>query len=181
MFFEDTQSASNVLRRRIRHYREWRGFTQVALAHAMAELDVPLTHEKVSLIERGKRRVRYDELLAFAYVLRVPLATLMSPVDGERPIRAGGIGLERHEVANWIVWGPSSSPDAWRAQTFMRLTRQIQTMRQVFLDERDKATRDEHWKTIVGLIDELGKASGIRPGVMERQRLRDKMDAQDLS
>ena len=122
-FFEDTQSASDVLRRRISHYREKRGLTQAALAQEMTDLKVPLDNVKVSLIERGKRRVRYEELLAFAFVLRVPLATLMSPIDGERPIRAGGIGLEKHEVANWIVWGDSK--DATKAQLYMSLTRQI--------------------------------------------------------
>ena len=172
-FFDDTQLASDVLRRRIRHYREALGLSQAALAEEMTDLRMPLTHAKVSLIERGKRRVHYDELLAFAYVLRVPLATLMSPVDGERPIRAGGIGLERHEVANWIVWGDSK--DATKAKLYMSLTRQIWTMAQVIEDERDPAAMAGHRKTLAGLIKELQRKSSVRPGVMERQAMRDEM------
>ena len=175
MFFEDTQPASEVLRRRIRHYREKRGLTQAALAEAMTAVGAPLKKDVVSKIENGVRQVQYDELLAFAYVLNVPLATLISPEDGEPPIRAGWLGLERHEVANWIVWGPSHSEDAMSAQTFMRLATQIMTMRQVVEDERDPAKRKERLRTLLDLTTEIWQASGIRPGVMERQALRDEM------
>ena len=141
----------------------------------MTNVGVPLTVPTISNIERGVRRVRYDELLAFAYVLDIPLARLISPYDGEPPIRAGGIGLERHEVANWLVWGSPLSGVARGAQTFMRLTREIQTMMQVAADERDPALRKQHRKTILGLVKKLWQASGIRPGVMERQALRKEM------
>jgi hypothetical protein len=47
------------------------------------------------------------------------------------------------------------------------------TMRQVLDDESDPA----HAKVIRGLIDELWRAFDIRPGVTERQALRDKMES----
>ena len=90
MFFEDTRPASEVLRLRIRACREEKGWKQVNLADAMTDVGVPLTGDKVSKIETGTRSVSYDELLAFAYVLDVPLAELMSPPEGAPPIRAGG-------------------------------------------------------------------------------------------
>jgi transcriptional regulator with XRE-family HTH domain len=174
-FFKDTQPASEVLRRRIREYRKAKGLSQRALAEAMTNVGLRLTFDKVSKIEKGVRRVNYDELLGFAYVLDVPLAQLMRSPDGERPIRAGGVGLEQHEVANWLVWGPSLSRDAMGAQTFMRLTLQIQTMMQVADDERDPALRHQHRRAVSDLVNKLWRASGIRPGVMERQALREEM------
>jgi transcriptional regulator with XRE-family HTH domain len=174
-FFEDTQPASEVLRRRIREYREAKDLSQRALAEAMTDVGLPLTFDRISKIENGVRRVSYDELLGFAFVLGVPLARLMRPPDGEPPIRAGGIGLEQHEVANWLVWGPPTSQDAMGAQTFMRLTLEIQTMMQVVEDERDPAQQREYRRTVVRLMKELSEASGVRPGVIERQALRDEM------
>ena len=61
------------------------------------------------------------------------------------------------------------------AQTFMRLATQIMTMRQVVEDERDPVKKQEHVRTLIGLTTEIWQASGIRPGVMERQALRDRM------
>ena len=172
-FFEDTQPASEVLRRRLREFREAKEISQRALANAMTEVGVPLTVDKVSKIETGARRVRYDELLAFAHVLNVPLARLMSPQDGEPPIRAGGTGLERHEVANWLVWGHRKSPEAMSARKIMRLTREIQTMCQVVLEEHDRAQRKAYGDTLERLVKEVSAAAGIRPGIMKRQALRD--------
>ena len=175
-FVEDTQLASEVLRQRIRERREAQGLTQRQLAEAMTAAGVPLTPDKVSKVELGVRGVELDELLAFAYVLDLPLARLMSPHEGERPIRAGGIGLERHEVGNWMVWGPSWSREAMSAQTYMGLARRIWTMAQVVADERDPERRAEHARTLIGLVEELRKAAPVKPGVMKRQVLRDEMD-----
>jgi hypothetical protein len=141
----------------------------------MTDVGLQLTFDKISKIEKGVRRVNYEELLGFAYILDVPLAQLIRPPDGERPIRAGGVALEQHEVANWLVWGPSFSRDAMGAQTFMRLTLQIQTMMQVADDERDPALRHQHRRAVSDLVNKLWRASGIRPGVMERQALREEM------
>lgn len=176
-FLKNTQRGSHVLRRRIRELREARGLSQRAVAEAMTAAGVPLTGDKVSKLEAGTREVRYDELLAFADVLEVPLARLMSPEDGEPPIRAGGLSLARNEVANWIVWGSPWSADAIGAQTFMRLTLQIQTSYQVLDDERDPERRKEHRQEVASQVKELWQASGIRPGVMERKALREAMSS----
>jgi len=61
------------------------------------------------------------------------------------------------------------------AQTFMRLSLEIQTMMQVLEDERDPAQQKEHRLTVARLVKELSKASGVRPAVMKRQALRDEM------
>jgi transcriptional regulator with XRE-family HTH domain len=174
-FFEDTQPASGVLRRRIREFRTAKGLTLQALAEAMTGVGVPLTFDKVSKIETGVRAVRYDELLAFAYVLDVPLAELIRPADGERPIRVGGIGLEQFEVANWLVFGPWWSRRGTRARKVIRLTREIQTMYQVLGEERNKELKAKHRQTLAMLVKELSEAAGIRPGIMEREALRETM------
>jgi hypothetical protein len=70
--------------------------------------EAPVAARFVSKIETGVRKVEYDERLALACVLDVPLARLISPPDGEQPIRAGGIRLDGNEVANWLVWGRPS-------------------------------------------------------------------------
>jgi transcriptional regulator with XRE-family HTH domain len=147
--------------------------TQAALAAAMTDVGVPLTGDKVSKIETGTRNVGYDELLAFAYVLDVPLAELMAPPDGAPPIRAGGIGLERYEVANWLIWGPWRGRKAIRGRRIIRLTREIQTMYQVVDEERDPELRTKHRETLVRLVKELSQAAGIPSGIMKRQALRD--------
>jgi transcriptional regulator with XRE-family HTH domain len=160
--FEDTQRPSEVFRRRIRGRREVRGLTQEDLAKKMTAAGVPLTGDKISKIETGARAVEYDEQFAFAYVLGVPLAQLMRPRNGELPIRAGGIGLERHEVGNWLVWGSPRSRESMTAQTLMGLTRQIATMVQVLADERGHPRRQAYRKTLAAVLQRLSKAARIR-------------------
>jgi hypothetical protein len=147
----------------------------------MTAAGVSMTGDKLCKIESGTREVRYDELLALAHVLEVPLARLMSPADGELPIRAGSVSLKRNDVANWIVWGPSWTKDARDAQTLMRLALQIPTMKQIVDDERDTAKRKEHLEALSALVRELQQASGVRPGVMEREELRAEMEAAERS
>jgi hypothetical protein len=143
----------------------------------MTEAGCPLDHTTVSKIETGGRRVRTDELFAFAVVLETPLADLFKPLDGEMPIRIGDdLALQRHEVANWFVWGSPWSRESMSAQTYMSLTRQIWTMRQVYEDEQDPVRRREHGETLLRLVKDLWEASPVRPGVMERQKLRDEME-----
>ncbi len=55
--------------------------------------------------------------------------------------------------------------------------RQIETMTQVVRDERDREKRKQHAQVLKELLEEQGDLAGIRPGVMERQRLRDEMSA----
>jgi transcriptional regulator with XRE-family HTH domain len=180
VFYEKTQPFADVVRARLREERKARGLTQAQLAAAMTEADAPMDHTVVSNIERGKRPVPAEELFAFANVLDVPLVRLVSPLDGEPAARFGGIGLDRHEVGNWLIWGEPSSREAMTGRWLMRLMRQIATMRQVVADELDPSKRLAHSKTLRALLDELRRVSRIRPGVMERQALRDAMqDAPD--
>jgi len=172
-FYENTQPLRDVVRRRLRNIREVRQLTQEQLAHAMRAVGFPMDKPMISEIENGKRRVQIDELLAFGFVLEVPVVRLITDRDGEPAIRLGDIGLERHEVANLLVLGPPANEGTKRAQERMRLLRQIPTVRQVLEDERDANKKARHTKTIGALINDLWRASGIRPGVMNRQELRD--------
>ena len=177
LFWEATQLPSSVLRHRLRERRIAKDLTEKQLAAAMTKAGCPLDHTTVSKIETGARRVRTDELFAFAVVLQTPLVDLFKPLDGEMPIRIGAeLAFERYEVANWFVWGPPWTEEATGARTFMGLTRQIQTMMQVAADESDPDKRREHRQTIAKLTKDLWQASGIRPGVMDRQALRDEME-----
>jgi transcriptional regulator with XRE-family HTH domain len=180
-FLRNTQLASDVLRRRIRELREAKGLYQRGVAEAMSAAGVSMTGDKLCKIESGVREVRYDELLALAHVLEVPLARLMSPADGEMPTRAGSVSLKRDDVANWIVWGPWWTRNARDAQTLMRLALQIPTMRQVADDERDPGKRKEHLVALSALVRALQRASGIRPGVIEREALRAEMEVAERS
>jgi transcriptional regulator with XRE-family HTH domain len=171
-FFEDTQLASDVLRRRIREYRIHRGMSQKTLAERMSEVGLPLDDTMVSKIERGVRGVEYDELLGFAYVFDVPLAELIAPMRGEQPIRAGGIGLEDYEVANWLVYGPWWGRRATHARRIIRLTKEVQTMCQVVLEERNQAQRREYRHVLERVMKELSAAAGIRPEIMRRRAYR---------
>jgi len=178
LWWAETQIPSDVLRHRLRERRIAKNLSERALAAAMTGEGFPLDHTAVSKIERGLRRVSTNELFAFAIVLETPLADLFKPLDGEMPIRIGdNLALERHEVANWFVWGPPRNEETTSAQTYMRLTRQIWTMRQVYEDERHVERRREHGETLLRLVKDLWQASPVRPGVMERQALRDEMDS----
>jgi len=174
---ESTQQASDVLRRRIRELREAKGLRQRALAEALTNAGVPMTGDKLCKIEKGVREVRYDELLAFAQVLDVPLQRLMRPADGELPIRAGSLRLGGDEVANWIVWGPPWTEDSKAAQTLMRLVMEISRARQIAEDELDPVKRCKLNKVVVAFFEDLWRASGISPGVLDREKLRAEMDA----
>jgi transcriptional regulator with XRE-family HTH domain len=176
-FFEDTQRASEVLRRRIRELREARFPSQVALAKVMTDVGAPLTGDKVSKIEKGRRAVALDELLAFSYVLDVPLVQLVSPLDGEPPIRAGDIGLDRYEVGNWIVWGNPRRVANFTGRTRVRLAREIATMAQVVADETDPKRRAQQGRKLMRVVERLRKNMNIPPGVIKRQALRDEMES----
>lgn len=171
-FFEETQPASEVLRHRIREIREGR-FSQEELEEAMAFVGTPVD---VSKIERGVRKVKVDELLAFAYVLDVPLSRLLSPLDGNQQLRAGGIGLERHEVGNWMVWGPWWSDLARRSTKIISLARGIATTSQAFEEEQDPKKRKPHIRELVTAHAGLRTGFRIRRGVLQRQADRKEMD-----
>jgi transcriptional regulator with XRE-family HTH domain len=176
LFFEDTQLPSEALPGRIRDFREQRGLTDKALAGAMSEVGVALTEDQVSKIERRRRRVTIDELFAFADVLKVPLSRLLAPRLGDRPIRAGGVGLEYHELGNWMVAGDPKGLANFRLRERIGLAREIATLAQVLADEKDPAQRDVHARELIRAVDRLRKSMGIKPGVMNRQAMRDEME-----
>ena len=58
----------------------------------------------------------------------------------------------------------------------MRLTLELQTTYQMRVEERDREKRRAHDSTLASLLRELWQASGIRPGVTERNALREAME-----
>lgn len=176
LVFEDTQPASEVVRRRVRELREQKDLRQKDLASAVTALGIPLTVSKRSRISNGvsgvSRSTSYSRLRTY-WMFR--LRGCSAPSTG-RPIRAGGNGLERHEVVNSLVWGPPKSRGATRARRRMRLVSEIATMMQVSADEQDPGRRQEHRGTVACLVEDFWRAWGIRPGVTERPRFTSRAD-----
>ena len=169
-YLATTQGISDLLPGRIRDLRERRVWSERQLAKEMTEVGVPLTGDKVSKIERGRRRVTVEEFLAFAYVLDVPLSRLMSPREGELQVRAGGIALDRSEIGNWMVWGPPWSELARNSTHALRLARRIATTVQILDEERDPDEREKSRRELLAAITDLRKTLRIRPGVLRRRQ-----------
>jgi transcriptional regulator with XRE-family HTH domain len=64
---------------RIRHYRGRRGWRQVDLVAALAELGLSWTRQTITYVETGARNLTATELVAVALALRVSVAELLDP------------------------------------------------------------------------------------------------------
>ncbi len=170
-FLRTTQSISDVVRKRVQERRHERGLTQSELAQLMTAAGVPLTGDKVSKLESGKRSVGVEELFALAWVLDVPLADLVRPLDGEPEIRlTQDESRGWNEVANWIVWGREETPDAQEAQEFMRLLYELIFWTQA-IKEAPTAEKATYRKKVADVILGAAEAAQLRPGVIARLEL----------
>jgi transcriptional regulator with XRE-family HTH domain len=165
-FEENTQPVADVIRRRIRTKREAAGLSQAELARKIRAAGLPLSGDKISKIESGKREVSVPELFAFAHVLPVPFIKLLTPLDGEKHVRiTEGFAVDHSEVANWTVWGPPWRPAARAAQELMRLTLEIAFWMQAHEDDPSA----DYMGEVAKRIERLQAAAGIRRGVVRRR------------
>jgi len=178
LFYERTQPFRDVVRARIRELREARNLTGAQLADAMTAADVPMTKSTISLIETGNREVGAEEIFVFARVLDVPLARLVTPRDGDRAVRFGDLGLDRPEMAHFLVHGMPDGVDAMSSDEFARLTREIVRARE--LADREPAARRHHMRAVARLVHESNRVSGVYARVREKQwRLRTQRQTAD--
>lgn len=126
-WYDGSQTFEDVIRARIRERREALGFSQADLEREIERAGFSLTPGAVAKIEQGRRRIGVDELAVVAYALgRTPLADLLKPLDGERPVRVGEVLLmDRGDVPNWLLWGPPWTAAARWAQRVLRPARLI--------------------------------------------------------
>jgi len=123
----------------------------------------------VSRIEKGPehRRVREDELMALPDALGVPFWQLVAPEEGERPLRAGVVGLEHHEVPRWLAHGDLDGVEGMSADEVARLTRALLRARE--LADRDPSARNEHLAVVARLVGELHRVTVVYARAGERQ------------
>jgi transcriptional regulator with XRE-family HTH domain len=103
-----TRFLADVLAANLRAYRLLRGLEQQDIAERMAKLSHPWKRQTVSEVERGRRNVTVDELLALAMTLPVPVWVLLDPLGpegtNETPIDAGdGQALPAKLVRDWLT------------------------------------------------------------------------------
>jgi transcriptional regulator with XRE-family HTH domain len=79
----ETPALESVLARNIAARRAAMGWSQAALARAMAFVGVAWTQSTVALVETERRQVRAVESVALSVVLRTTLAALLAPGDDE--------------------------------------------------------------------------------------------------
>lgn len=111
----------------VKMLRTERGFDLADVAHRMAELGRPLSLNGVSKVERGKRGVDVDDLVALALALDVtPNRLLLAPgVDGETLLAPAVVTSER-SAWQWATGEhplPDSAPDDDHRQRFRDVNR----------------------------------------------------------
>jgi len=114
-----TTAIDDVIRTRIREIRHARGLTQADLSKAMvASGHDSLVKNRISEIERGKRKVTLAESLAFAYVLGASFGDLTSPPAGDTVWPTPQAGFNEELWRDWLAYGsPALATRARRAQS----------------------------------------------------------------
>jgi transcriptional regulator with XRE-family HTH domain len=103
-----TRFLADVLAANLRAYRLLRGLEQQDIAERMTKLGHRWVRQTVSEVERGRRNVTVDELLALAMTLPVPVWVLLDPLGpegtNETPIDSGaGQALPAKLVRDWLT------------------------------------------------------------------------------
>jgi transcriptional regulator with XRE-family HTH domain len=99
---------SDVLADNLRAWRLLRRLEQAEVARRMTMLDHAWGPSTVSQVERGRRNVTVDELLALAIALGVPAWVLLDPLgpegDNDAPVDFGPVGtLAANLVRDWLT------------------------------------------------------------------------------
>ena len=91
---------------RLREARTARGWTQQELVDRLGELGEPMDRTTLAKIEKGKREVRLDELVAIAAALDVAIVHLLFPIGGDKtmqPVDETGAPLRGREKRGPLV------------------------------------------------------------------------------
>ena len=95
-----------VFAKQLRATRKDRGLTQTALAELMREAGYPtMSKDAIGRIEAGTQRVPLDEALAFAQLLNVSPAHLLSPSGDTYLAPIPTIGYSGDGVRDWLATG----------------------------------------------------------------------------
>jgi transcriptional regulator with XRE-family HTH domain len=96
-----------------RRLRKRSRLSQHDVANAMTAIGTPMTQQSVTRVERGIRTLKFDEALAFAAVIRVPVSELAWGTA-----RGGSVSVA------WLVQ-PSQSQPSQPAQSVEELNERI--------------------------------------------------------
>ncbi len=98
-----TASISGVVAQQLGRLRHWRGWSQQALADAIAQQGGALARGALAKIETGKRAVSLDELFLLAAALKVPPPMLLLPFEGDELVQVTPrLGAHPHDVIEWF-------------------------------------------------------------------------------
>jgi len=81
---DGVMTVAEVIGDRIRHYRHRRGWRQLDLMGALADLGLSWTRQTITYVENGARSLTATELVAVALALRVSVAELLDPAATKR-------------------------------------------------------------------------------------------------
>lgn len=97
-------TVSEVVPRRLREARASRLWTQGDLANEMSTIGSPMHRTTIAKIEKAKRPVAVDELVALAAALDVSPTFLLLPLDGKEPVQAAPkVVAEAETLGRWMA------------------------------------------------------------------------------
>jgi len=87
----------------VRRQRKRVGMSTEALAKACSNLGVPIAANTITNFETGRRvSLKLEELLAYAHALRIPLVSLLFPLDGPQEVSVlPDLVLSTWEAVQW--------------------------------------------------------------------------------
>lgn len=92
----------HAVRENLARLRADQGLTLRALADLLGPTGRPLSHNAISEIERGARRVDVDDLVALALALQVSPLALLLP-QGNSEVSPDGAAYPRERIWNWAL------------------------------------------------------------------------------
>jgi transcriptional regulator with XRE-family HTH domain len=132
--------ASDVFLMRLRETRKARGLSQAELAALMTKAGRPMSRAALLRIENGERGISLDEALAFAAVLHVAPAHLLSPRGDGMVWPTSKVGFDGEGLRAWLLHGDkfiATASDYHRGEHAKTLERVVLTHAKALMDAQN--------------------------------------------
>jgi transcriptional regulator with XRE-family HTH domain len=112
-----TEAPSDVFARRLKRYRERRGWTQADLARELRNVGWTVDRAQVAKIETGTRNISLDEALSIAWALGLPPALLYLPLGESADVAIAPDVIVHPDLARkWIAGSAPAAHSNQRAR-----------------------------------------------------------------
>jgi transcriptional regulator with XRE-family HTH domain len=163
---DDQKRPSEVFATRLRDTRKARELSQTELAQRMTERGRPMSKAALLRIENGERGLSLDEALAFAAVLFVAPAHLLSPRDEETVWLTDNMAVDGEGLRAWLLHGYefiATTSDYHRAERAKALEKIVVAHAQALVD----AIRGEDTAGEVAALKQLAETSLVYRSQLE--------------